>query len=125
MDRVDTDTATMVSLWVGIASFFLGFAGIALTLYSFYRAQPETAVLTASGWVAAFLTALVCGWVGKRLVRLAASLSDRVAALSSEVTELKAEKDRIMIIGEYLASQSAKTARRKQPQAKTDMPTQE
>lgn len=30
MNRVDTDTATMVSLWVGIASFFLGFAAIAL-----------------------------------------------------------------------------------------------
>lgn len=125
MDRVDTDTATMVSLWVGIASFFLGFAAIALTLYSFYRAQPYTVVLTASGWVAALLTALVCGWVGKRLVRLAASLSDRVAALSMEVAELKAEKDRIMVIGEYLASQSTKTARRKQPQAQADQPTQE
>lgn len=104
---------------------FLGFAGIALTLYSFYRAQPDMVVLTASGWVAAFMTTLVCGWVGKRLVRLAASLSDRVAALSAEVTELKLEKDRIVAIGEYLASQSTKTARRKQAPANTDQPTQE
>ena len=58
-------------------------------------------------------------------MRLAASLSDRVAALSMEVAELKAEKDRIMVIGEYLASQSTKTARRKQPQAQADQPTQE
>jgi hypothetical protein len=125
MDRLETDTATMVSLWVGIASFLLGFAGIGLTLYSFYRAQPDVVVLTASGWVAALLTSVSCGWVGKRLVVLAATLSNRVANMSAEIIELKAEKDRVVAISEYIAAQATRSTRRKQPPIKEDSPTQE
>ncbi|GAB3441636.1 hypothetical protein NX773_17925 [Massilia solisilvae] len=125
MDRLETDTATVVGLWVGIASFLLGFAGIGLTLYSFYRASPDVVVLTASGWVAALLTSLTCGWVGKRLVSLAATLSNRVANLSAEVVELKAEKDRVVAISEYVAAQATRNTRRKQSPVKEEKSTQE
>jgi hypothetical protein len=114
MDRIDTDTATVVGLWAGLGGLFVGFAGIGLTLYSFYRDKPDILTLTASGWAAALLTAVVMGLLGKRLVKLASALSQQVAELSVDITELRAEKDRLITIGEYLASQSTRTARRKQ-----------
>ncbi|MCG2585823.1 hypothetical protein [Massilia sp. TS11] len=125
MDRLETDTATVVSLWVGIFGMFLGVAGVGLTLYSFYRDRPDTVALTASGWGAAFLTAFVCGWVGKRLVKLIATLSNRVAELTSDLAELKAEKDRMVVIGEYLAAHSQRNARRKQSKSNDESIVQE
>lgn len=68
MSRLNTDTATMLGLWVGIGGFAAGVAGIGLTLYSFYKAEPDTLLLTSSGWAAAVLTALSMGALGKWLV---------------------------------------------------------
>ncbi|MES2741878.1 MAG: hypothetical protein V4754_13130 [Pseudomonadota bacterium] len=114
MERIDTDTATVVGLWAGLGGLLVGFAGIGLTLYSFYRDKPEILTLTASGWAAALLTAVVMGLLGKRLVALASALSQQVTELSVDIAELRAEKSRLITIGEYLASQTTRTARRKQ-----------
>jgi len=114
MERIDTDTATIVGLWAGLGGLFVGFAGIGLTLYSFYRDKSDLLTLTASGWAAALLTALVMGFLGKRLVALVAALSKRVSELTADIAELREEKNRLIIIGEYLASQTTRTTRRKQ-----------
>ena len=114
MERIDTDTATVVGLWAGLGGLLVGFAGIGLTLYSFYRDKPDVLTLTASGWVAALLTAMVMGWLGKRLVVLVAALSQQVSELTANIAGLRMEKDRLITIGEYLASQTTRTARRKQ-----------
>ncbi len=114
MGRIDTDTATVVGLWAGLGGLLVGFAGIGLTLYSFYRDKLDVLTLTASGWVAALLTAMVMGWIGKRLVSLVAALSQQVSELTAEIAELRMEKDRLITIGEYLASQTTRITRRKQ-----------
>jgi hypothetical protein len=125
MERIDTDTATVVGLWAGLGGLLVGFAGIGLTLYSFYRDKPDVLTLTASGWAAALLTAVVMGLLGKRLVGLAAALSQRVSELSVKISELRAEKDRLITIGEYLASQTTRTAKRKQAAPAETTPSKE
>jgi hypothetical protein len=125
MERIDTDTATVVGLWAGLGGLFVGFAGIGLTLYSFYRDKPDVLTLTASGWAAALLTAVVMGLLGKRLVALVSTLSKQVSELSVDIAELRSEKDRLITIGEYLASQTTRTAKRKQAVPAEAVPTKE
>jgi hypothetical protein len=114
MNRLDTDSATVVGLWIGVASFFIGVAGIGLTLYSFYKGTPDLLTLTASGWVAATLTAIVMGMLGKRLVVLIASLTKEVGDLNFRLAEALNEKNRLITVSEYLASKAIRTTTRKQ-----------
>lgn len=104
MHKVDTDTATILSLWAGIGGLAIGFAGIGLTLYSFFRESPSEIVLTASGWIAALGFALTFGYVGKQFVRLDASLSERVAELQALLAEQTAANTRLIEIDAYVIS---------------------
>ena len=104
MHKVDTDTATIVGLWAGIGGFAIGFAGIGLTLYSFYRDSPSTIALTGSGWLAAFLFALTFGYIGKQFVRLAADLSERNAELRGELAEQISTNQRLIEIDAYVVT---------------------
>lgn len=110
MNRLDTDTATIIGLWVGIGGFITGIAGVGLTLYSFYKKQPDILVLTASGWFAVVIFVLAGGFVGYRLVRLAASQTQQIANLSSTIANLEQERHRLITISEYLASKSIRQA---------------
>lgn len=120
MNRLDTDTATVVGLWVGVAGFVTGIAGIALTLYSFYKDKPDELILTASGWGAAILTAVSMGVLSKRLVILIASLTKEIGELNSNLSEAINEKNRLITVSEYLASKAIKTTTRKQSAVDTD-----
>jgi hypothetical protein len=102
MQKVDTDTATIVSLWAGVGGFVVGLAGIALTLYSFYKDKPSEIVLTGSGWMAALLCAIVFGYIGRQFVRLAADLSNRVAELQVKLAEQLSTNQRLIEIDAYV-----------------------
>jgi hypothetical protein len=114
MKHLDTDTATVMGFWVGLGGFLLGFVGIGLTLYSFYKNQPDIVVLTASGWVASLIIAVAMGLLGKGLVELVSSMSKEIVVLGGRIADLEHEKERLITIGEYLASQTSRTARKKQ-----------
>lgn len=125
MNRIDTDTATIMGLWIGVGGFITGIAGIGLTLYSFYKDKPDIWVLTGSGWVAAILCGIVGGFVGYRLVRLASSQTQQIASLTSTVADLEYERHRLITISEFLASKSIKQATPRKPKQTVDEFSQE
>lgn len=109
MQKVDTDTATVVGLWAGVGGVIIGFAGIGLTLYSFYKDKPSEVILTGSGWVAALLCAVVFGYIGKQFVRLAADLSNRVADLQAKLAEQTLTNQRLIEIDAYVITSRGRT----------------
>lgn len=114
MNRLDTDTATVVGLWIGVAGVVTGVAGIGLTLYSFFKDKPDVVVLTSSGWVAAVLCAITMGWVGTKLVRLLSLQTQEIAELTFKLTEITSEQRRLVTVSEYLASKAIRQTTRKQ-----------
>jgi len=131
MNRLNTDTATIVGLWVGIGGFATGVAGIGLTLYSFYKAEPDTLLLTASGWAAAVLTALSMGALGKWLVATIVELGNDlkeqnlrhekdIGDLNFRLAEALAEKKSVIAISEFLAVKAVRTTTRRKQAAPDD-----
>lgn len=125
MNRLDTDTATVVGLWVGGAGLFVGVASIGLTLYSFFKGQPDVFILTSSGWGAALLCAIAMGWLGTKLVRLLAIQTQEIADLTSRLAEVSGEHRRLIIVSEYLASKAIRQTTRKQSPLEGAMPPKE
>jgi hypothetical protein len=120
MKRLDTDSATIVGLWVGVAGTALGVVGIGLTLYSFFQDKPSIIVLTGSGWAAAVLCSITSGWLGTKLVKLLSSQADELSRQAQEIGILKEqlaeaimEKQRLITISEFLSSKSLRQVTRK------------
>ncbi len=114
MAKLNTDTATIVGYWVGVASFFLGIAGIGITLYSFWKDQPDIVLLTGSGWIAATLCSVTAAWIGTKLVNLLATQTIEIADLTNKLAEASAEKQRLITISDFLASKAIRQTTRKQ-----------
>lgn len=110
MNKINTDKATVIGLWVGVGGFFTGLIGIALTLYLSYVSQPSIFFITLSGWLAAVLTLLVSVIIGAKLINLVTRQSDQSFELIREIAELKNEKQQLISISEFLASKSLKSA---------------
>lgn len=109
MQKVDTDTATVVGLWAGVGGVAIGFAGIGLTLYSFYKDKPSEIVLTGSGWAAALLCAVAFAYIGKQFVHLAAELSNRSAELQAKLAEQILINQRLIEIDAYVITTRGRT----------------
>jgi hypothetical protein len=115
MNKIDTDSATILGMWFGIGGFITGLAGIGLTLYFSYATNPNAYYLALSGWGAAILTTMASIWVGSKLVKLAASQTDQLITLTEKNVELQNEKQRLISISEFLASKSLKSATPRKP----------
>jgi uncharacterized protein YacL len=110
MNKINTDKATILGLWVGVGGFFTGLIGIGLTLYLSYASQPNIFFITLSGWIAALLTLLVSIIIGAKLINLVTKQQDQMLELVREVDQLKNEKQQLISISEFLASKSLKSA---------------
>ncbi|WP_019896713.1 hypothetical protein [Methylotenera mobilis] len=126
MNKIDTDSATILGMWFGIGGFITGLAGIGLTLYFSYATNPNAYYLAISGWGAAILTTVASIWVGSKLIKLVASQTeqlitltkkhaDQLITLTEKNVELQNEKERLISISEFLASKSLKTATPRKP----------
>lgn len=104
LDKLDIDAATLAGQWWGAGGFFIGFIGIGITLYFAFAAKPEIFWLTISGWLAALLTGICLGFVGYRLVKLAATQGARIENLAGELERTKYENSRLTNIADYIAS---------------------
>lgn len=108
LEKLDTDTATLTGQWWGAGGFFFGFVGIGITLYFAYTGKPDIFWLTFSGWAAALLTGICTGFIGYRLVKLAAAQGTRIDQLSAELERSKAENIRLTEIAAYIVSVRAR-----------------
>ncbi len=115
MNKIDTDSATILGMWFGIGGFITGLAGIGLTLYFSYATNPNAYYLALSGWGAAILTTMASIRVGSKLIKLAASQTDQLITLTEKNVELQNEKQRLISISEFLASKSLKSATPRKP----------
>ena len=115
MNKIDTDSATILGMWFGIGGFITGIAGIGLTLYFSYATNPNAYYLALSGWGAAILTTVASIRVGSKLIKLAASQTDQLITLAEKNVELHNEKQRLISISEFLASKSLKSATPRKP----------
>lgn len=81
MDRLDSESATFVSLWVGVASFVIGVASTIFAVYTYFKDKPDIFLLTLSGWLAALLCGVVAWLVGSKLVRVVSEQGKEITRL--------------------------------------------
>ncbi|WP_153115893.1 hypothetical protein [Rhodocyclus tenuis] len=126
LDKIDTDTATLTGQWWGAGGFFIGFIGIGITLYFAFAQKPEIFWLTFSGWMAALLSGICLGYVGYRLVKLAAIQGVKIEDLTGELERVKAENSRLTHIADYVVSvrQRAKSPSSRKAAQSTEHPAE-
>lgn len=110
LESIDTDSATIVSLWFGAGGFFVGLIGIGLTIYTLYASQPSIVWLTLSGWIAAILTAFALGYIGNKLLKLVANQSRRLQNITEELQRLRDENTRLIEIDAYIVAKSLRSS---------------
>nr|WP_315593331.1 hypothetical protein [uncultured Cupriavidus sp.] len=89
---VDTITPTIGGFWIGVIGAVVGVAGLGFSIYSSVEKEPNVRLLILSGWTAALLASVTAGIIAFRLVRLISGMSQKIAALSSRLSELQADK---------------------------------
>lgn len=109
LERLDTDSATITSLWFGVGGFFVGVIGIGLTIYTLYAKEPSIFWLTLSGWIAAVLTAFSLGYIGNKLVKLAGNQSRRLQTFTGKLEQLQVENTRLIEINAFIVTKGLRS----------------
>ena len=115
-------SASIVGYWVGAIGAFLGFCGIALTLYIFFEKQPSIFWLTFSGWMAMGATLVAVVIFGGKLVDLARDLEQQKSLLERDLSEAKQQLSKVINISEYISSKAIRTAVPRAKPIGTDIP---
>lgn len=122
LESLDTDSATIISLWFGAGGFFVGLIGIGLTIYTLYAPQPRIFWLTLSGWVAALLTAIALGYIGHKLLKLVGNQSRRIQNITEELQRLRDENTRLIEIDAYIVAKSLRSSGQRAVAQKKETP---
>ena len=95
---VDTITPTIGGFWIGVIGAVVGVAGLGFSIYSSVEKEPNVRLLILSGWTAALLASVTAGIIAFRLVRLISGMSQKIAALTSRISELQADNPKLVSI---------------------------
>ncbi len=117
--RLDTDSATIAGLWIGVGSLVVGVASLVVTLYVAYSKDLSVFVLVASGWIAGALGTIVMTVIAYRLISAISRLALLHADLRGRFEISRTEGARLIAISDFIASRGlkARPARRGQTAA--------
>lgn len=121
---VDAESATIASYWLAIVSFFIGLAGMGLSIYTAFSPSPDHLLIAGSGWAAAVLVGGTAWFTTVKLLRYVKSREDElrtrtemchsdVLQAKRETQAIQSEHERLLSISEYLVTKTVKRATRR------------
>ncbi|MBB3006017.1 hypothetical protein [Cupriavidus alkaliphilus] len=108
---VDTITPTIAGFWAGVIGALVGVAGLVFSIYTFVEKEPNVRLLILSGWFAALLASVTAGTIAYKLVKLIAGMSQKIAILSTQLSESQADNRKLIEIDAYIIASATKRAR--------------